>query len=188
MIQGTFLRRVTYRHTIEYEVVNAPNLFDPENPALLSVGRTGNTRRFVVMDENVERHASAAIRDYFSKNGIEARIVTLPGGEAFKSLDSYLTITRELDAFPIHRRDEPIIAIGGGVLTDVVGFVASTYRRGLPSYQRAYDPHWLCGCSHWRQDRRQLQQPQEPHRCLRPAAESPARQDLPEDPPPPPHS
>jgi 3-dehydroquinate synthetase len=132
MIQGTFLRRVTYRHTIEYEVVNAPNLFDPENPALLSVGRTGNTRRFVVMDENVERHASAAIRDYFSKNGIEARIVTLPGGEAFKSLDSYLTITRELDAFPIHRRDEPIIAIGGGVLTDVVGFVASTYRRGLP--------------------------------------------------------
>ena len=39
---------------------------------------------------------------------------------------------RELDAFPIHRRDEPIIAIGGGVLTDVVGFVAGSYRRGLP--------------------------------------------------------
>jgi 3-dehydroquinate synthetase len=39
---------------------------------------------------------------------------------------------RELDTFPIHRRDEPIIAIGGGTLTDVVGFVASSYRRSVP--------------------------------------------------------
>jgi 3-dehydroquinate synthase len=132
MKPGTCLRHVTYGHTIEYDVVNAPDLFDPQNPALLSVGRTGNARRFVVLDENVERHASPAIRDYFSSNGIEARIVTLPGGEEFKTLESYQTVTRELDAFPIHRRDEPIIAIGGGVLTDVVGFVASTYRRGLP--------------------------------------------------------
>lgn len=132
MTYGTRPRRVTYQHTIEYDVVNAPHLFDPENPALLSVGRTRKARRFVIVDENVDRHASAAIRDYFSANGVEARIVTLPGGEEFKTLDSYLSITRELDAFPVHRRDEPIIAIGGGVLTDVVGFVASTYRRGLP--------------------------------------------------------
>jgi len=125
-------RRVTYQHTIEYEVVSAPHLFDPENPALLSIGRTTNARRFVVVDENVARYAAASIRDFFSRNGIEARVVTLPGGEEFKTLESYLTISRELDAFPVQRRDEPIIAIGGGVLTDVVGFVASTYRRGLP--------------------------------------------------------
>jgi 3-dehydroquinate synthase len=37
-----------------------------------------------------------------------------------------------LDDFPINRRDEPIIAIGGGVLTDISGFVASSYRRGVP--------------------------------------------------------
>ncbi|MEJ2513560.1 MAG: sedoheptulose 7-phosphate cyclase, partial [Anaerolineales bacterium] len=34
--------------------------------------------------------------------------------------------------FPIHRRDEPIIMIGGGVLSDVAGFVASSYRRSVP--------------------------------------------------------
>src|SRR5574337_2166952 len=49
-----------------------------------------------------------------------------------KTVDAWLGILHELDAFPIHRRDEPIIAIGGGVLTDVVGFVASSYRRGVP--------------------------------------------------------
>ncbi len=47
-------------------------------------------------------------------------------------MENYLWILRELDGFPINRRDEPIIAIGGGVLTDIAGFVASSYRRGVP--------------------------------------------------------
>jgi 3-dehydroquinate synthase len=47
-------------------------------------------------------------------------------------VDNYLWVLRELDKFPINRRDEPIIAIGGGVLTDIAGFVASSYRRGIP--------------------------------------------------------
>ncbi|MDP1779762.1 MAG: sedoheptulose 7-phosphate cyclase [Anaerolineales bacterium] len=63
---------------------------------------------------------------------IDAKILTFPAGEKNKSIDNYLWILRELDTFPINRRDEPIIAIGGGVLTDVVGFVASSYRRGVP--------------------------------------------------------
>src|SRR5512138_2186213 len=125
-------KRVRYQHTIEYEVVNSPNLFDRENPALLSVGRVAGARRFVVVDSNVERYYSAAIRDYFAYHHVQAKIVTFPGGEENKTAERYLSIVRELDAFPIHRRDEPIIAIGGGVLTDEVGFVASSYRRGVP--------------------------------------------------------
>lgn len=125
-------RPVRYQHTVEYEVVNAPNMFHRQNLALLSVGRTENARRFVVIDSNVEKHYSAAIRDYFSYHHVESKIVTFPAGEENKTADHYLSIIRELDAFPIHRRDEPIIAIGGGVLTDVVGFVASSYRRGVP--------------------------------------------------------
>jgi hypothetical protein len=38
------MRRVTYQHTIEYEIVNAPDLFHPQNKALLSVGRIENGR------------------------------------------------------------------------------------------------------------------------------------------------
>jgi 3-dehydroquinate synthetase len=132
MTDRTYLRRVTYQHTIEYEIVNSPDLFHPKNPALLSGGRIDNARRFVVIDSNVERYFSSEIRNYFSQNQIEAKIIPFPGGEKYKTLESYLSIAKELDAFPIHRRDEPIIAIGGGVLTDVVGFVASSYRRGVP--------------------------------------------------------
>ncbi|MDP1548151.1 MAG: sedoheptulose 7-phosphate cyclase [Anaerolineales bacterium] len=125
-------RRITYQHTIEYEVINTSNLFHPQNWALLSVGKIEDARRFVVVDSNVEKHYSAAIRAYFAHHHVEAKVFTFSGGEENKTADHFLSIVRELDSFPIHRRDEPIIAIGGGVLTDVVGFVASSYRRGVP--------------------------------------------------------
>ncbi|HEY9153318.1 MAG TPA: sedoheptulose 7-phosphate cyclase, partial [Anaerolineales bacterium] len=95
-------------------------------------GRIKDARRFVVVDDNVEKHYSAALRDYFAYHHVEAKIVAFPGGEENKTIDYYQSIVRELDSFTIHRRDEPIIAIGGGVLTDVVGFVAGSYRRGVP--------------------------------------------------------
>ncbi len=132
MTNGTHTWRVSYQRTVEYEVANCPNLFHPQNEALLSVGKRENTRRFVVVDSNIEKYYSTEIRDYFKYHKIEAKIITFHGGEENKSLNHYLWILRELDSFPINRRDEPIIAIGGGVLTDVAGFVASSYRRGVP--------------------------------------------------------
>lgn len=132
MTAGAPCWRVTYQRPIEYEIVNAPNLFHPQNNALLSVGRTDNARRFVVVDGNVAKYYTAQIRDYFACHCIDAKIITFPSGEENKNIESYLSILHELDSFPIHRRDEPIIAIGGGVLTDVVGFVAGSYRRSVP--------------------------------------------------------
>lgn len=124
--------RVTYQRAIEYEIVHSPNLFDLQNTDLLFPGLGENTRRFIVIDSNVEKHHSAEIQRYFLHHGVDAKIVAFPGGEEHKTIDSYFSIVRELDTFPIHRRDEPIIAIGGGVLTDVAGFVAASYRRSVP--------------------------------------------------------
>lgn len=125
-------RKVTYQHTIEYEVINTSGLFHPQNWALLSVGKIEDARRFVVVDANVDKHHGDAIRAYFDFHNVDARFVVFPGGEENKTLDHYLALAHELDLFPIHRRDEPIIAIGGGVLTDLVGFVAASHRRGVP--------------------------------------------------------
>jgi 3-dehydroquinate synthase len=132
MTERPCIPHVTYQHTFEYDVIKTSRLFSPQNLALLSAGRIENGRRFIVVDDVVERHYAAAMRDYFAFHGVEAKIVTLPGGEENKTVDNFLSIVRDLDSFPIHRRDEPIIAIGGGVLTDLVGFVASSYRRGVP--------------------------------------------------------
>ncbi len=124
--------QISHQRTIEYEVVNCENIFDLRNEALLSAGKKENTRRFIIVDENVDRYFSKELREYFNVHNIETKIVVLPSGEENKSMDSYLRILSELDSFPINRRDEPIIAIGGGVLTDIAGFVASSYRRGVP--------------------------------------------------------
>ena len=132
MTDRTQTWRVTHQHTIEYEVVNSPNRFHPQNLSLLSAGKTQNARRFVVVDTTVYKNHASQIRSYFESHQIEAQIYPFPGGEENKTPENFISIVRALDAFPIHRRDEPIIAIGGGVLTDIVGFVASTYRRGIP--------------------------------------------------------
>jgi 2-epi-5-epi-valiolone synthase len=129
MTTGSSRWRVRANRPIEYEIVNAPGLFEPGNPALLT---EGGGRRFVVVDGNVVRLYGEKIRAYFAHHQIDAKIVIFPGGEENKTVDAYLGILYELDSFPIHRRDEPILAIGGGVLTDVVAFVASTYRRSVP--------------------------------------------------------
>lgn len=124
--------RVNYQRPIQYEIVNSPNVFDLRNADLLYPGVSGSARRFVVVDANVQKYFSADLHRYFLHHGVDAKIVSFPGGEENKTIEFYKYLVRELDAFPIHRRDEPIIAIGGGVLTDVVGFVASSYRRSVP--------------------------------------------------------
>ena len=123
---------VRHHRTLAYDITECSSLFSPENTALLLPGRLEGGRRFVVLDRQVARHHGEEISSYFAHRGIDAKIVLFTAGEAGKTFDRYLDLLRELDAFPIHRRDEPIIAIGGGVLTDVVGYVASSYRRGVP--------------------------------------------------------
>ncbi len=123
--------QVRVERPIAYEVIKAPHLLDPGNDALMAFGRPRG-RRFVVVDGEVARHHGSALRDYFVQRQVDARIVVFPGGEEHKSIEIWQDILRELDAFPIHRRDEPVIAIGGGVLTDVVAFVAASYRRSVP--------------------------------------------------------
>jgi 3-dehydroquinate synthetase len=132
MTNGKQSWHVSHRRIIEYDVVTCENVFDLQNEALLSAGKKEKSRRFVIVDANVDRHFSEAIREYFSFHKIDTKILVFPAGEDNKSVDQYLHILHELDGFPIHRRDEPIIAIGGGVLTDIAGFVASSYRRGIP--------------------------------------------------------
>ncbi|MFI5245613.1 MAG: 3-dehydroquinate synthase, partial [Gemmatimonadales bacterium] len=58
-------------------------------------------------------------------------IFTIPPGEASKTRKSWSRLTDEmLDAG--FGRDSAIVALGGGVVGDLAGFVAATYMRGIP--------------------------------------------------------
>jgi 3-dehydroquinate synthase len=116
---------------VSYDVRETTDVLHPSNPTLLIGGR-GTSRRFVVVDELVYASRAEQLTAYFEHHGVEARILPVTATEPNKSFELFFSISRELDAFRLNRRTEPIIAIGGGVLTDVVSFVASCYRRGVP--------------------------------------------------------
>ena len=117
---------------VNYDILETEGIFDPGNALLLAPNTPGANRRFVVLDAGIPWHHAAALERYFECHGIQARILRLSAGEQNKNLQTYLAIQRALDAFPFHRRDEPIIVVGGGVLCDVAGFAASCFRRGVP--------------------------------------------------------
>jgi 3-dehydroquinate synthase len=135
--------RLETSHVIEYDVVETTDIFSPDNDALM-FGATGRaSRRFVVVDEVVYDTRVDQIHGYFEQRGVEARILPVAATEQNKTFDLFFQIARELDSFRLDRRHEPIIAMGGGVLTDVVSMVASCYRRGTPCVRV---PTTLMGC------------------------------------------
>jgi len=62
--------------------------------------------------------------------GVPFEVVTIPDGEQAKSLATVEEICRRMARGDMHREDV-VVAVGGGVVTDVAGFSASTYDRGI---------------------------------------------------------
>lgn len=98
----------------------------------ISAGLVGNIRKFaVVTDSTVEKLYAQRICDMLSAKGCECRLISFPAGETSKTRQTkeYIEDTMLSAGF---RRDCCIIAVGGGVVTDIAGFVAGTYGRGVP--------------------------------------------------------
>ncbi|MGW0928124.1 sedoheptulose 7-phosphate cyclase [Streptomyces sp. NPDC002644] len=118
---------------VQYEIRACENLLAPENLTILEdASDGGHRRRFIVTDRVVDSLYGERVRAYFEHHGVEHRVLVLDEGETHKSMDAVLRVTEALDAFGVDRRREPVIAIGGGVLMDIVGFAASLYRRSTP--------------------------------------------------------
>lgn len=125
-----------YTLPISYDVNIIPygTLLDPGNPQLLEATgslQSGYSRRFAVIDSEVQEIYGEKIRQYFTANGIELHTCVLRGGEADKRPAAVDKLVDELCAYKLHRR-EPFLAIGGGVLLDIAGMAACLYRRGVP--------------------------------------------------------
>lgn len=118
---------------INYEVRFRDLLFAHDRTDLVEKGsESEHRRRFVVVDDNVDLLHGDRIRSYFDHHGVEAETMSVASGEGLKNFETATRILERIDAFGIARRQEPLIVIGGGVLMDVVGLVASLYRRGTP--------------------------------------------------------
>lgn len=67
-------------------------------------------------------------------SGFSPFLITLPDGEEYKTIEVATTVYDALIENKLER-NSPIIALGGGVIGDLTGFVAATYLRGVPYIQ-----------------------------------------------------
>ena len=88
---------------------------------------------YVISDEGVSGHARR-VQASMESAGIPAYLFFVPSGEQHKNLDTVKHIYSWL-ADHKAERGHMIIAVGGGVIGDLAGFVAATYLRGMPFAQ-----------------------------------------------------
>ncbi len=87
-------------------------------------------RTVIITDENVARHHLSRLETSLGANAIDHDTIILPAGEATKSFQQLERLLDQLLALNLERQDR-IIAFGGGVVGDLVGFAASIYQRGI---------------------------------------------------------
>jgi 3-dehydroquinate synthase len=96
----------------------------------LELGR----RCAIISDTNVAPLYAKAAEDSLTRAGFEVVLITVPAGETAKSMK---TVESCYDQFAGHRleRKSFVVALGGGVVGDLAGFVAATYLRGIQFVQ-----------------------------------------------------
>ena len=92
--------------------------------------RCGGNRALIVTDEHVQAHARIVAKA-LADAGFEVAEAVRPAGEEQKSLRSAAELYDRLVDMSADRATL-IVAVGGGVVGDLAGFVAATYARGLP--------------------------------------------------------
>ena len=98
--------------------------------APLGAGR----RAVLVTDANVAERHLPTVRRSLDAAGVRHDEIVLPAGEATKDFEHFVRLAEEVLALGIERRTL-ILALGGGVVGDLAGFVAATLLRGLEYVQ-----------------------------------------------------
>jgi 3-dehydroquinate synthase len=98
--------------------------------AKLSLGR----RCAILSDSNVSPLHTAPVLDSLRAAGFDPVPITVPAGETSKSLKTVASCYDQLATARLERKSF-IVALGGGVVGDLAGFVAATYLRGIPFVQ-----------------------------------------------------
>jgi 3-dehydroquinate synthase len=94
----------------------------------------GAERAFVVADAIVADRYLSPLIGALASRGLAAVHLGIPQGEEAKSLQTMAALQRQLAIQEAHR-DDPVVALGGGSVGDLTGFVAATYMRGVPFVQ-----------------------------------------------------
>ncbi|MBI2916581.1 MAG: 3-dehydroquinate synthase [Chloroflexi bacterium] len=89
---------------------------------------------YIVSEENVFGHHGDAAQAALAEAGFKVHALRVPPGEATKTLETATQLYHRLIALRAER-GQAIVALGGGMIGDLAGFVAATLLRGMPLVQ-----------------------------------------------------
>jgi 3-dehydroquinate synthase len=116
-----------------YSVIVEADLLGRAGDAVRDAG-LGNHRAAIISDETVARLHGNTLRNSLEAAGFRPTLHTVPAGEASKSMEQAEFLCRDMIRSG-HDRKSMVIALGGGVVGDLAGFVASIFYRGIPFVQ-----------------------------------------------------
>src|SRR5215469_10882568 len=88
----------------------------------------------IITDKNAGKYFAKTVFDSLVREGFSPLLVTVTAGETAKSLRTVGYCYDQLAAHRLERKSF-IVALGGGVVGDLAGFVAATYLRGIAFVQ-----------------------------------------------------
>lgn len=112
---------------IEFSLVYVSGAFDVKNVELADSYRSFG-RCLAVVDANVNRLYGGQIQAYFKYYNIDLTIFPVTISEPAKTIATFLSIVDAFSEFNLVRK-EPVLVVGGGLLSDVAGFACAAYRR-----------------------------------------------------------
>jgi len=115
-----------------YKIKIGQDVLQDLGQELQSVGFKG--KLLIVTDENVSPLYADSCLESLEKSGFQTRVFSIPPGEESKSWMWAEQIFSAVLDFNLDR-DSGIVALGGGVVGDLAGFIAATYLRGVAYVQ-----------------------------------------------------
>ena len=113
-----------------YQIIIKNNLLDDIDSEIKKVYQNKNV--YIITDERVGAIYLQKVEEALSSFSVQT--ITIKGYEESKSIETYAYLCQRLIELGA-TRGELLIALGGGVIGDLVGFVASTLYRGMPFVQ-----------------------------------------------------
>ncbi len=102
---------------------------------ILLIAKNHKAARYVIVtDSNVNRLYGHAVQDAMAQAGMKASVIEIPAGEASKNISTVMNIAGQLLAAGADR-ETLLVALGGGVVGDLTGFISSVYMRSVPYIQ-----------------------------------------------------
>ncbi|MCA9311220.1 MAG: iron-containing alcohol dehydrogenase, partial [Phycisphaerales bacterium] len=115
-----------------YDIVVGAGVLDELGPRAKAL--VPGRHAFLVTDHNLPRSTIARARTSLEAAGFRVTEASANATEPEKSLATVERLLEAVGRARLERRD-PVIALGGGIVGDVTGFVAASYRRGVPFIQ-----------------------------------------------------